>query len=108
MKRTFIAATLVTCLLSVGAFAQTAPTQSTPPTPVHKDLRMQRSPEEVAQIREQRREKMASMTPEDRKAFKQAHREKAQARYEAMTPQQRDRFWAKKRQRHDAKLRQGR
>jgi protein CpxP len=75
--------TVLALFLSMGAFAQ-----SQPDVHIHK-AKGQLSPEERTARREAHKAKMASMTPAERKAFKQAHHDQRQARLNAMTPEQR-------------------
>ena len=82
--------------LSVGAsYAQGQPD-------VHK-ARIRPTPEEQTARKLDRKVKLASMTPAERKAFKQAHREKQQDRLNAMTPEQRAKVEERRRVRKEIK-----
>jgi protein CpxP len=83
MKTKRIILAVLALFLSMGAFAQ-----SQPDVHIHK-AKGQLTPEERTARRAEHKAKMASMTPTERKAFKQAHREQRQARLNAMTPEQR-------------------
>lgn len=61
------------------------------------------TPEEQTARKLDRKAKLASMTPAERKAFKQAQREKQQARLNAMTPEQRAKVEQRRRVRKEIK-----
>ncbi|AQG81935.1 hypothetical protein [Spirosoma montaniterrae] len=93
MNTKTIAAVAIALFLSVGAYAQN-------PTPSSKP---HLTPEQRAARKADRKAKLAQMSPEERKAFKQTHREQRQARLNAMTPEQRDRVMRRKEARRAAK-----
>ncbi|ARK10824.1 hypothetical protein A6C57_11090 [Fibrella sp. ES10-3-2-2] len=76
MKTRFLAAVIVATLVSVGAFAQTE--------------KPRLSKEERVARREEMKAKLAAMTPEERKAFKETQREKIKEKLASMTPEQRE------------------
>lgn len=92
MKIRFIAAALVATCISAGAFAQTEKPHLT------KEERVAR--------REEVKAKLAAMTPEERKAFKETQREKMKEKMANMTPDQREKVKERlqaQRERHQAK-----
>lgn len=76
MKIRLLTATAVATLISIGAFAQTEKPRLT------KEERVAR--------REEMKTKLAAMTPDERKAFKETQREKLKEKWAAMTPEQRE------------------
>lgn len=97
MKAKMMVAAVLALFLSAGAYAQSQTDVSRP----------RLTPEQRAARKAERKAKLAQMTPQERKAFKQAHREQRQARLNAMTPEQRERFMARKRQHKGLKQQQG-
>ncbi len=81
MKAKMTLAVMAALLISVGAYAQGQPE-------VHK-ARPKLTTEQREARKAEVKAKLAQMTPAERKAFKQAHREQRQARLNAMTPEQR-------------------
>lgn len=88
MKAKTIVVAAVALMFSVGAYAQN-PAGGPGPHP-------RLTPEQRAARKAERKAKLAQMTPAERKAFKQAHREQRQARLNAMTPEQRERHERKR------------
>lgn len=80
--------------LSMGAFAQSQP---------GLQKKNQPTPEERVARKREHKAKVASMTPDERKAFKQAHHDKRQARLNAMTPDQRAKVQERRRLRKESK-----
>ncbi len=76
MKTRFLAAVIVATFMSVGAFAQAEKPHLT------KEDRVAR--------REDMKAKLAAMTPEERRAFKETQRDKMRDKLSAMTPEQRE------------------
>jgi protein CpxP len=85
--------------LSVGAYAQSQPEAS---TGKHR-LTLNERKAKRAEIKA----KLAQMTPEERKAFKQAHHDRMQARLNAMTPEQRAKVLERRRQHKAQKDQEG-
>ena len=85
---------LMALFLSMGAFAQSQPS-------VQK--KSQLTPEERVARKMEHKAKLAGMTPAERKAFKQAHHDKRQARLNAMTPDQRAKAEERRRLRKESK-----
>jgi len=76
MKTRFLAAVIVATFISASAFAQTE--------------KPRLSKEERVARREEMKAKLAAMTPEERKAFKETQREKIKEKLASMTPEQRE------------------
>lgn len=99
MKVKAIVTAAVALMLSAGAYAQSQ-------TEVYK-VKPKRSPEEQAARKLARKDQLAKMTPEERKAFKQAHRARKQARLNVMTPERRAKVLARRQHRKMMKHREG-
>ncbi len=93
MNAKSIVIAVIAAFLSVGTYAQN-PAQTG---------KSHLTPEQRAVRKAERKAKLAQMSPEERKAFKQAHREQRQARLNAMSPEQRDRVMRKREARRAAK-----
>ena len=85
-----MSAVAVALMVSAGAFAQDQPH-------VHK-MKADRSPEVMEARKMARKDSLAKMTPTERKAFKQANRQKREARLNAMTPEQRAKMEARRKE----------
>ena len=81
MKTRFLAAAIVATFMSVGAFAQTAQ---------HATDKPHLTKEERVARREEMKAKLAAMSPDERKAFKETQREKMKEKWAGMTPDQRE------------------
>ena len=99
MKTRSLAAAIIAAFVSFGAFAQSTPSPTGPPTGDFKHLtkgqRMAR--------RQEMKAALAGMTPEERSAFKESHRAKLQEKWAGMTPEQREKAKAQlqaRRERH--------
>ena len=88
MKVHPVIALVVALVISVGAYAQQPDVHQRKP---------KLSPEEWAAKRTEKKMQKAHMSKAERKAFKQAHRERRQARLSAMTPKQRARVMERRR-----------
>lgn len=89
---------LVICLalFTAGSTLAQTPTISKPAHP-------KRTPEQRQVRKTERLTKLAQMTPTERQAFKQAHRQQRQARLQAMSPDKRAKVLARRQQRKAAK-----
>lgn len=88
MKINLFAGTVLALFLSVGAQAQNQPD-------VHK-AKIHPTPDQRIARKLDHKAQMANMTPAERKAFKQTHRDQRQTRLNVMTPERR----AKIKERH--------
>ncbi len=95
MKTNTMIAAILVMFLSVGAYAQNQPD-------VHK-AKPRLSPEEWAAKRTEKKMELARMTPAERKAFKQTHRQQRQARLNAMSPEKRARVMERRRLHKESK-----
>ncbi|MBO0949587.1 hypothetical protein [Fibrella forsythiae] len=92
MRTRFLAASIIAVFISAGAFAQTE--------------KPHLSKEERVARREEMKAKLAAMSPEERKAFKESQREKLKEKMANMTPDQREKVKERlqaQRERHQAK-----
>ncbi|GAB3555589.1 hypothetical protein [Spirosoma fluminis] len=97
MRANRVLMVVMTLFISAGAYAQTqGPAGRPKPTPEQREAR-----------KAERQARLAQMTPAERKAFKQSHRERLQARLNGMTPEQRTQFMERKRQRKALKSQEG-
>lgn len=95
MKTKLCIAALLGLFLAIGTQAQSQPD-------VHK-AKIHSTPEERTARKSERKVKVAAMTPAERKAFKQTHRNQRQARLNAMTPQKRTKVEERRRVRKEIK-----
>lgn len=95
MKTNTMIAAIMALFLSVGSYAQNQPD-------VHK-ARPRLSPEEWAAKRTEKKMKRSHLSPAERKAFKQAHREQRQARLNAMPPEKKARIMERRRLHREGK-----
>lgn len=86
MKIRLSAAAIIAVFVSVSAFAQTTTPSATPPVGNPKRL----TKEERMARRQEMKATLADMTPEERKAFKEARRGKLREKWDNMTPEQRE------------------
>jgi hypothetical protein len=83
MKTKLSLLAVMALFLSAGTFAQSQPDMHIAKIPL--------TPEKQTERKANRKARLASMTPAERRAFKQTHQAQRQARLNAMTPEQRAR-----------------
>ncbi len=86
----------IALLATTATFAQTMPS---PPTMRHP----RHTPEEKAARKADHKAKMAAMSPQERKAFRQTHRQQREARLAEMSPEKRQRVMERRQMRKQGK-----